>query len=446
VLLARDVWAQPPGAVEPAVRGVSFELARGEWVAVTGANGSGKSTLALAAAGLWPLLRGTVEVQGAPLIANAAGRAHAGIATVLQEPASQLFEHTVRDEVAFAARNLGATGAALREAVDEWATRLGLDGLMERDPHRLSAGWQQRVLLAGALASSPRLLVADEAAAHLDAAARARVLEVIRAEVARGLAVLWVTQDGGESAAADRLLTLEPGGRLATAVIAGPARPHVGGRAIAMRPGVGVVGERLSVRIEPGTGLDGPRVRIAAPVQFVMAAGHPVALVGPNASGKTVALEAIAGVARCPQVSVRVEPAGGRPPILASQYPELQVFGDTVAEEVRFGADQRGGSPGTALEVAAQLIVELGLDRSVLGRSPWALSSGERRLVQLVAALVTPASAILVDEPTCGLDPGRARLLGELLARVARDIPTAVATQDAALVGRLGAEEWRLGG
>jgi energy-coupling factor transporter ATP-binding protein EcfA2 len=158
-----------------------------------------------------------------------------------------------------------------------------------------------------------------------------------------------------------------------------------------------------------------------------------------------VALEAIAGLRPCPQVHVERTVPGVQPPVLAAQYPELQVFGETVAEELTFGAEQRGGDPDQALEIATQLLVELGLDRTILSRSTWALSTGERRLVQVVALVVTPASAVLVDEPTCGLDVTRGRLLGGILARLAVTVPVAIATQDPRLPGLIMASERRLG-
>ena len=208
MLVARDVWAAPPGVAEPVVRGASLTLARGEWLTIEGPNGGGKTTLALVLAGLRPARRGTVEFDGETLGPGAPAVLREGIAVVLQEPASQLLQPTVAEEIAFGGRNLGRPPEALAAAVTTWARRLGLEADLGRDPRALSAGRQQLVILAGALACGPRLLVADEPGAHLDQESRRRALEVVGEEVGRGLAVVWVTQDDSERAASHRTLCL----------------------------------------------------------------------------------------------------------------------------------------------------------------------------------------------------------------------------------------------
>ena len=258
--------------------------------------------------------------------------------------------------------------------------------------------------------------------------------------------MLWVTQDAGECAAADRTRTLGPDGRWA-----GPAaaEPGVAGSleaAAEAHPAWPLSSHAtLHVQILPRAPVAGRRIAVDRPVELVAAAGRPVALMGPNGSGKTVALEAIAGLAASDQVLLEWEGAESPGPILAAQHPELQGFGETVAEEFAFAPAQRGADVAIALELASQVLVEFGLDRAIMQRSTWELSSGERRLVQLASAIVTPASIVLVDEPTCGVDPVRMRLLGRLLRRIAQRVPVLVATQDERLPEWLGAVHVRLG-
>jgi energy-coupling factor transporter ATP-binding protein EcfA2 len=186
-------------------------------------------------------------------------------------------------------------------------------------------------------------------------------------------------------------------------------------------------------------------IRVDEPLEFELRAGAPLALVGPNGAGKTVALEAIAGVRTHSQV--RVSGGPDRPtPVLAAQYPDLQVFGNTVAEEIGWAASERGRAAGESQGMALELFAELSLGPQILDQSTWALSAGQRRLVQVVAALVTPASLVVVDEPTCGLDPERAAGLGQLLGRAAQSLPLLVATQDEVFSGRIRASLRGLGG
>ena len=198
----RDVWAAPPGVAEPVVRALSLDLSAGDWVALGGANGCGKTTLLLVAAGLLVPTRGTRRIDGLE------GSGAARVATILQDPSVQLFAPTVAEEIGLTALHLGFAADRIDRAVRRWSETLGLEADLGRSPRELSAGRQQLVLLAAALASEPDLLVADEAGAHLDAPTRARVLDVLNAESSRGLAILWATQDGSERRAAARACEL----------------------------------------------------------------------------------------------------------------------------------------------------------------------------------------------------------------------------------------------
>jgi len=192
-------------------------------------------------------------------------------------------------------------------------------------------------------------------------------------------------------------------------------------------------------------------VTVPAPIEFELRAGAPVVLTGPNGSGKSVTLETLAGMAGCPQLAMTQSGAAdgtrssGAAPVLLAQYPELQVFGDSVAEEIAFGLRRRGADVAVGLEAAGRMLAFLGLDGLELSRSPWALSTGERRLVQTVGALVIPASLLLLDEPTAGLDPDRSARIGRLIAVAASRTPTLLATQDPQVLRAAGVKVVELG-
>lgn len=421
MLVVRDLWVTPAGAPDPVVRGVSFEARPGEWLVVTGGNGCGKTTLALAAAGLAPPFRGTAEWCGRPS-ADPSPRGAGPVLAVLQDPSSQLLQPTVAEELRFTADNLGRDPRETGRVLARLAPRLGFEGWDALDPQTLSAGGQQLILLAAALAARPGLLVADEPCAHLDAAARRRVLELVAEEAASGMTVLWVTQDDDERAAGSRVLEMEPSPLPAL----GPNSPLPQGPVA------------LEIEVAPDPGGTGPRVRNPEPLRLEVHGPGLLALEGPNGSGKSVLLAAACGLSRCGQIRVSVRSGPVEPPLLVSQFPELLVFQDRVEHELTFAAVSRGVSRELALVEGAILLRRLRMSPERLAKtSTWDLSTGEKRMVELAAALIAPAGLVALDEPTGGLDPERRALLAGLVRERAERSAVLVASQDREWVERL---------
>lgn len=425
VLEARALAAAPPGAPRAVFEKLSLELRAGEWLAIGGANGSGKSTLAMALAGLWPAVSGEVRLCGAPLRpGDTAPRRD--VAVVFQDPASQLLQSTVRDELEFAARNLDHPGDRIERELVRVAGELGLRSELEHDPRTLSAGRQQLVLLGAALVAAPVLLVADEPGAHLDREARARMLAAVRARVAAGLAVLWVTQDGTERAAADRCLTLGPAPEPPS-----PGLPAGGPAAHAEH----VAEVHIGAPSETG-----PAVRIPGLSRLRIPERGIVAVTGPNGSGKTVLISAMAGLIATDQVRVDWRRPPALPPIIATQYPEMQIFEEIVEAEIAHAAVSRG-RPRPEVQCALLQRLEGAVDDTAafVRRRCWTLSAGEKRLIGLLGALLAPAPLVLLDEPTAGLDKRLRTVAGEWVAARAMEGPVVVATQDIEWATGLGA-------
>ena len=201
-----------PGADSPALSGVSFDVDEGDYLAIVGANGSGKSTLLRCLNGLIAPPPGTVSVCGNDP-ATPAGRAAArrSMSMVFQSPPDQIVASVVEEDVAFGLENLGIPRPEMRIRVTKALDSVGLSGERARAPGFLSAGQQQRLAVAGALAMGSRLVAFDEATSMIDPLGRADVLALVDGLVARGITVIHVTHDMDEAARARRVAVLSDG-------------------------------------------------------------------------------------------------------------------------------------------------------------------------------------------------------------------------------------------
>jgi len=195
---------------------VALEIRAGEVVALLGPNGAGKTTLLRALAGLIPVSRGHVHLDGAVLEDSATGTyvptEKRPIGFVFQD--YLLFPHmSVLDNVAFGVSARGAGSGVARQRATRWLERVGLQELASARPSQLSGGQRQRAALARALAPDPRLLLLDEPMAALDASARTEVRRDLKRHLASFDGVrLLVTHDPLEAVAlADRLVVIENG-------------------------------------------------------------------------------------------------------------------------------------------------------------------------------------------------------------------------------------------
>jgi energy-coupling factor transport system ATP-binding protein len=200
----------------PALRGVSLAIRPGELVALIGPTGSGKSTLIQHFNGLLRPTAGTVRVAGHDLWAPRADRRRARqqVGLVFQFPEYQLFEETVRRDVAYGPGHLGLGEATVAERVDEALHLVGLDPVRfgERSPFTLSGGEMRRVALAGVLAMRPEVLVLDEPTVGLDPRGKEEIIARLETLHRQGLTIVIITHSMDEVARlADRVLVLAEG-------------------------------------------------------------------------------------------------------------------------------------------------------------------------------------------------------------------------------------------
>lgn len=199
-------------AVE-ALKGVTFNIADGEFVALVGHNGSGKSTLAKLFNGLIQPREGKVLVNGM----DTADRKQLfdirkTVGVVFQNPDNQMVASVIEDDVAFGPENLGLPSAEINERV-QWALEsVGMAEHRKGTPFRLSGGQKQRIAIAGVLAIKPQIMVLDESTAMLDPRGREEVMKVVmRLNREEHMTVVMITHFMEEAALADRVIVLSHG-------------------------------------------------------------------------------------------------------------------------------------------------------------------------------------------------------------------------------------------
>jgi energy-coupling factor transport system ATP-binding protein len=475
VLQASALTYRYPGAEAEALRRVDLRVEPGEFVVIAGRSGSGKSTLLRAGCGLVPhfhggQIQGELEVAGMDVRSHGPAELAEAVGLVAQEPETQVVSTTVRAEIELPLELRGVSPGARSRAVEEVALALAIDGLLERTTDTLSGGELQRVALAAALATRPRLVLLDEPTSQLDPVAGDELISLLRRlNEEWGVAVLL-----GEHrlerclSAADRALALvdgaiafdgapsdflgwaldrdpaltTPGARLLNGVgLPAPAsvreaRSTLMGSGLAIkRPGVGMQdltpgagrgrwGKRavaLAARdlwVELGQGEELTEALRGA--EFEIEPGERVALMGSNGAGKSTLLRAAARLVE-PQRG-RIDAPGGV--ALLPQRP-----GDLFVHE-RVGEELRG-------EQGAASLRRFGLE-GLVGADPRDLSGGERQRLALaivVAGRDTPdgelPGALLLDEPTRGMDRARKSDLAELGRQLSeRGAAVMIATHD----------------
>lgn len=464
-------------AGQPALREVSLRIAGGEYVALVGANGSGKSTLARHLNALLLPEAGRVLVGGLDTRDPAHHREiRRQVGMVFQRPEDQVVATVVEDDVAFGPENLGLPPAEIRARVDDALEAAGLARERLRPPHMLSAGQQQRLALAGVLAMRPGCIVFDEVTAMLDPAGRRDARALLRRLHAEGFTIITITHFMEEALDAARVVVLDAGrvvmddnparvfAQAATLRALGLDLPPVGALAGRLRrqlpalptglltlPALVEAVDRLPHGHHPPDPPSAPApgcpyIEIVG-LGHVYMAGTPLArralraldmavaeggshgLVGATGSGKSTLLQHINGLLRPQTGAVRVgEVDLGDPQAdvravrrrvgLAFQRPEQQIFEQYVGDEIAYGPRLLGLPRAELRERVREAMALVGLDfEAFKDRLTYALSGGERRKVALAAMLALRPEALLLDEPTAGLDPrSRQEVWGHLRA------------------------------
>ncbi|MFC7431201.1 MULTISPECIES: ABC transporter ATP-binding protein [unclassified Agrococcus] len=438
-----------------AVQHVSFDVERGETVAIVGESGSGKSTTAMAIIRLLAanatIAGGSIQLDGRELVGLSESKMRGlrgnEIGMVPQDPMSNL-NPVSKIGTQVAETLLAHRKATRRDVGGKVVEALSAAGLPDGErragqyPHEFSGGMRQRALIAIGLACAPRLLIADEPTSALDVTVQRTILDQIGALTQElGTSVLLITHDLGLAAERASKVVVMHRGRV---VEAGPAAQilqdpqHEYTKAlVAAAPSVAAARAQV---IEHGQEADAPRAAdnivevegltkvypvrggddftAAKDVSFVIPRGQTVAIVGESGSGKTTtarmllkAVEPTSGSMRFDGQEIadlkgdelrsfrqRVQPVFQDP--YSSLNPSFTI-GRIVGEPL--DAYRRGSRAERRARVA-ELMDQVALPQSMLRRYPGELSGGQRQRVAIARALALKPDLVVCDEPVSALD------------------------------------------
>ncbi len=453
ILQVRDLAVSfGQGAAEVrALRGVSFDLARGETLALVGESGSGKSVTALSILQLLPYPRawhpkGSITLAGQELL-GAPERTLRGvrgnrIAMVFQEPMTSLNPlHSIEAQVGEVLElHKGLRGGAKRERVLELLRLVGIPEAEKRLgalPHELSGGQRQRVMIAMALANEPDILIADEPTTALDVTIQAQILKLLKDLQARlGMALLFITHDLGiVRKMADRVCVMNQGEVVESGptkrIFAAPEHPYTRrllaaepqGKPNAAAPEAPVVMEARDLRVwfPIKSGLlrrTTAHIKAVDGISLAIRQGHTMGVVGESGSGKTtlgLALLRLIGSQGgivfqgddiAPLSAAALRPRRRQMQMVfqdpyGSLSPRLSV-GQIVGEGLE--VHKIGADTAERRAIIASALEEVGLDPATQDRYPHEFSGGQRQRIAIARALVLKPRFIVLDEPTSALD------------------------------------------
>ena len=234
----------------PALNDCSLKIRRGSRTAVLGANGAGKTTMFLHLNGILRPSVGQVYRDGVPLDYSRSGmkRLRSQVGLVFQNPDSQLFSASVREDVSFGPMNMGLAETEVRRRVEEALLAVGMTENADKPVHNLSYGQKKRVCIAGVLAMQPEVVVLDEPMAGLDAAMQDELTAVLDVLHKTGMTIIIATHDLDFAYGwADEAIVLQSGRLLATGTATDILTQENVCKALGATPLVAEINRRLSL-------------------------------------------------------------------------------------------------------------------------------------------------------------------------------------------------------
>jgi microcin C transport system ATP-binding protein len=434
-----------------AVDRVSFEIKKGETLALVGESGSGKSVTALSIMKLlpYPSARhpsGSIVFKGQDLMrfSEREIRRHRGcdITIVFQEPMTSLNPlHTIEKQLSeILLLHGGVTGKAARKRIIELLTLCGIPepaSRLQSYPHQLSGGQRQRVMIAMALANEPDLLIADEPTTALDVTVQAQILQLLKDLQSRlGMAILFITHDLGiVRRIAERVCVMKQGKIVEQGpveqVFKAPQHPYTRALLAAepkvqpapLNPQGDVIirTDDLKVWFPIKRGVLRKvvgHIKAVDGVSIEVRRGETLGIVGESGSGKTTLGLAILRLisSNGPIVFLGNKLQGLKFKEMRPFRRDMQIvfqdpygslsprmsIADIIAEGLRVHQPQL--SDAEREERLVRALVEVGLDPDTRFRYPHEFSGGQRQRIAVARAVVLEPTFVVLDEPTSALD------------------------------------------
>ncbi|MEM0123713.1 MAG: energy-coupling factor transporter ATPase [Conexivisphaerales archaeon] len=449
---------------EPALEGINLDIEEGEFVLLVGRTGSGKSTLLNAINGVIPHVieanvEGTINVFGIDSQTTEMKDIAKMVGTVYQVPEDQIFALVVEDDIAFGPENMAVSPSEISSRV-EWALKeVNLLNERRSPTFLLSGGQKQRLVIGGALAMRPKLLILDEPTSMLDSLGTEEVFGTLkRLRDEYGITIIMAEHKVERVLGlVDRLILISDKKITIDAPIRealmrniesfGIEEPQIAALHKSINPTSKVapinVDEFINMNLSIAEEMQNKNLPFLDPdtmplndgenavefddvwfkyersneftlrgINFKIRNGESASIMGPNGSGKTTALRLVTGLQKATKGKVLINGKdasrlrmGDIAKIVGYvfQDPDQMILNTSVISEITFSPRLRGEDKSKVEKKAEELLRMFSL-YSYKDETPHRLSVGQRRLLTICSVLINNPAILLLDEPTRGLD------------------------------------------
>ncbi|MEG0874776.1 MAG: energy-coupling factor transporter ATPase [Clostridiales bacterium] len=413
---------------QPALKEISLDVKKGDFVAITGGVASGKSALLHCITGAIPKyhegdLKGTIKVMGDDVAKIPLPKISSHLGYMMQDPQSQIIDVDVYEDIAFGIGNMEMSLSEMDKKIKTALDYVDLAGFENRKTDALSGGQAQRVVLAGVLAMDAPVLVLDQPTAELDPKGRRELYAHLGNLNKEKNKTIIMVMDRIEEVIdyANRVVIMEKG-----TIIKECTPQEFSAIAAANVPSVDNAireyGETVVSIKDAAYTYNGGFVG-CLPINLEIAQGEFVTLMGLNGSGKTTLLKMVEGL---------IFPSAGSIELFGEkmtkktamalrkkvgflfQNPDYQIFADTVFKEVTFSLRLEKLPSDEITQRGEKALKDMGLFE-FKDMHPQLLSRGQRQLLALASVLINEPELIIADEPTSGLDENQSHVIMSIL-------------------------------